>query len=92
MISTDKDDIADKIGIRSVNKTVDILNNENAGYDFIKLEIIESPETNDSFAIVDSREEAYSFLFIKRTAGEEITINMTDGTKEYSMSFNVGAT
>ena len=92
LISTDKDDIADKIGIRSVNKTVDILNNENAGYDFIKLEIIESPETNDSFAIVDSREEAYSFLFIKRTAGEEITINMIDGTKEYSMSFNVGAT
>ena len=92
LISTDKTDIYDKIGIKNTDKTIDITGNDNSGYDFIKLQIVESPETNDSFAIVDSREEAYSFNFIKRSQGEELTIQLIDGTKEYTLAFTVGST
>ena len=79
--------ISEKIGIKKTNRVVELESNENAGCDFIKLDIVENPYTNDSFAIVDSREEAYKFTFIKFVPNEEITLSLVDGGKSYTISF-----
>ena len=84
--------VSEKIGIQKTNRVVELESNEDAGCDFIKLDIVENPFTNDSFAIVDSREEAYKFTFIKFVPNENITLSMTDGGKSYAISFTTQPT
>lgn len=92
LIDNTSEIISEKIGIKKTSRVVELESNENAGCDFIKLDIVENPFTNDSFAIVDSREEAYKFTFIKFVPNETITLSLVDGGKPYTLSFTTQAT
>lgn len=79
------------IGISDTGKFVDLIRNEDRGYDFVKMTIVDVPESNDKIAVVSSREEAYKFTFIKHIAGETITINIDDSTGTYQFTFVTGS-
>jgi hypothetical protein len=80
------------IGISENGRSVDLIKNEERGYDFVKMSIINVPESNDKIAAVSSREEAYKFNFVKHISGETISINIDDSTGTYQFTFTTGAT
>jgi hypothetical protein len=84
--------IPSTIGISHTGRSIDITENDERGYDFVKMEITAIPETGDKVAVVSSREESYKFTFIKHGIGETITVNLEDSTGLKQFLFNVGAT
>lgn len=79
--------IPSAIGISPTGKSVDLIKNDDRGYDFVKMSIIEAPDSGDKIAVIDSREESYKFTFIKHNPGETININIEDSTGPYQFQF-----
>ena len=80
------------IGISETGRSVDLVKNEERGYDFVKMSIINVPESSDKIAVVSSREESYKFTFVKHISGETINIGIDDSTGTYQFAFTTGAT
>ena len=76
------------IGLSHTGKSVDLIKNDERGYDFVKMSIVNVPESNDKIAVVASREESYKFTFIKQTAGELINIQLEDSQGTHSLFDN----
>ena len=79
------DDITKNLGIKYTNKSIDIAEYLEQGFDFVKFKITSTPVVNDSIAIVGTKEEAYSFKFIKHNPGQNITVEDDHG---HSFTFN----
>ena len=77
--------IKDTIGISYVGRSVNLTKNEEQGFDFVKMSIIDVPDGGDKIAVLESREESYKFTFIKHTAGESINIQMEDSRGTYDL-------
>lgn len=90
-ISDSTGTIPGTIGIRHNGNSVNLTQNEDRGYDFVKMSIIDIPETNDKLAVVSSREESYEFTFIKHAANENIIINIEEPGQNSQLSFFTGA-
>lgn len=82
------DMISKKLGINYKGKSVEVKTNSEEGFDFVKFKIVETPVVNDSIAIVSTKEEAYSFKFIKHVPNTNVTIEDSHG---HSVLFNTGA-
>ncbi len=91
-IDDSTDVIPNTIGLSYNKKSVDLIKNDERGYDFVKLSILDKPESGDRIAAVSSREEAYKFTFIKHTPSENITVSINDSTGTFEFSFTTGAT
>ena len=83
-------EIEKAIGISHIGRSVDITNNAERGYDFVKMTITDIPESNDRIVAIDSREESYKFTFIKHVPGESINIHVEDSTGDSQFSFGTG--
>ena len=90
-IDTSSDVVEKSIGISHVGRSVNLTENNERGYDFVKMSIIDTPETGDKIAAIESREESYEFTFIKHTPGEIININIEDSTGTYLFSFSTAS-
>ena len=84
--------IPSTIGISHTGRAVDLIKNDERGYDFVKMSIIDVPDSSDKIAVVSSREESYKFTFVKHTPGENISINIEDSTGPYQFTFTTGST
>lgn len=84
--------IPTSIGISETGRSVDLIKNEERGYDFVKMSIINVPESGDKIAAIGSREEAYKFTFVKHISGETISIGIDDSTGMYQFTFTTGST
>ena len=83
--------IPSTIGISHTGRAVDLIKNDERGYDFVKMSIIDVPDSSDKIAVVSSREESYKFTFVKHTPGENISINVEDSTGPYQLAFTTGS-
>jgi hypothetical protein len=83
--------IPSAIGISHTGRSVDLIKNDERGYDFVKMSIIDVPDSSDAIAVVSSREESYKFTFVKHTPGETININIEDSTGPYQFQFTTAA-
>lgn len=81
------DDITKNLGIKYKGKSIDIEANSNEGFDFIKFKIAETPVINDNIAIVNTKEEAFSFKFIKHIPITNVTVEDSHG---HSFGFGTG--
>ena len=81
-------DIPSTIGISHTGKSVDLIKNDERGYDFVKMSIVDVPDSNDKIAVVASREESYKFTFIKQTPGEGINIRLEDSQGTHNLFDN----
>ena len=77
--------IQSTIGISHNGNSVNLTNNEDRGYDFVKMSIIGTPDSSDKIAVVEAREETYKFTFVKHTPGESINIQMDDLQGTYNL-------
>ncbi len=74
-------------GIKYKGKSAEIKEYVDPGYDFIKFRVVNTPGENDNVAIVNTKEEAFSFKFIKFVPGVLVTIEDGHG---HSYQFNTG--
>jgi hypothetical protein len=81
------DDITKNLGIKYTNKSINIEEYLEQGFDFVKFKVKATPIVNDNIAIVGTKEEAYSFKFIKHNPNENITVTDDHG---HSFIFNTG--
>ena len=82
--------IESTIGISHNGNSVNLTNNEDVGYDFVKMTVIDTPDSSDKIAVIESREEVYKFTFIKHTPGEALKLNIGDSTANYVLEFITG--
>ena len=75
------------IGIKYKEKSVEIKEHGKVGYDFIKFRVVNTPGENDNIAVIGTKEEAFSFKFIKFIPGVLVTIEDGNG---HSYQFNTG--
>lgn len=80
------------LGIKKKNKSIDILPNSEHGYDFIKMNVVDIPNTNDSVAISVIKEEANKFKFVKHTSGQAIEVQLDNMGDLYTLTFTTGST
>ena len=84
--------IQEHLGIQSTNRSVDLVSNDDHGYDFIKLSIIDTPYTNDSLGITYIKEEANRFTFIKHVANQTIKFEIDDPSDfQNTLTFSVNS-
>ena len=70
--------INDQLGIKETNRSIDLVENNDHGYDFIKLNVTDIPYTNDALGITNIKEEANKFTFIKHVEGQTIVFAIDD--------------
>ena len=75
-------------GISFNNKSVDIRKWDQRGYDFVKFKVVDNPVVNDNIALTGTKEEAFSFKFIKHVPNQLVTI--ADSHIGHSFQFNTG--
>jgi hypothetical protein len=78
--------IPNTLGLTYTGKSIDLIKNDEIGYDFVKMSILGKPNDRDRIAVTDSREEAFKFTFVKHVSNEEIIISLdaSTGLKEFS--------
>ena len=76
------------LGTDKKGVSVDITRIDDIGYDYVKVEIIDTPVVNDSIALVNVKEEAYRIKFIKHIANTQVVIDDVHG---HTITFNTGA-
>ena len=81
------DNIFKNTGIKYKDKSVEIKEHGEVGYDFIKIKVTDTPVVNDSIAIVGTKEEAFSLKFIKFIPNVLVTVEDSHG---HSYQFNTG--
>jgi hypothetical protein len=77
-IEDDGNKISDYLGIQSTGRSVELVENKEHGYDFSKIEVIDTPNTNDMIGITSVKEEANKFTFIKHVSGQSLQFGMDD--------------
>ena len=70
--------ISSHLGVQDTERSIDLVENNDHGYDFIKLDVIDTPYTNDSLAITAIKEEASKFTFIKHVEAEILVFGIDD--------------
>jgi hypothetical protein len=81
-------EISGKLGIKYKDKSIEAEDVEGAAFDYIKFTVTDNPIVNDNIAIVHTKEEVFSFKFIKHTPLSQITIEDSTGI---SFQFNSGS-
>ena len=81
------DKISNELGIKYKGKSIETKVLEDLGYDYIKFKVKAKPVVNDSIAIANTKEEVYSFKFIKHVSNQSVTISNSNLT---SFTFNTG--
>ena len=66
--------IPNEIKIAPNGNSIDITKNKEAGFDFVKMELISTPNTNDKFTIFSSKESSYAIKFARLAGGEDWSI------------------
>lgn len=84
-VEDSQNEIKTLLGVNAKGPSVNILKNDNIGYDYIKLEVVDTPGANDKFAVVSIKEEAFKFKFIKHIPSTTVTVEDVHGN---SFSFN----
>jgi hypothetical protein len=72
--------ISSYLGVQDTERSIDMVENNDHGYDFIRLNVIDTPYTNDSLVITAIKEEASKFTFIKHVEGEILKFGIDDPT------------
>ena len=76
------------LGTDKKGVSVDLTRTDDIGYDYVKINIAETPVVNDSIAMVNVKEEAYRIKFIKHIANTQVVIDDAHG---HTITFNTGA-
>jgi hypothetical protein len=82
--------IPEQIKLAPNGNSVDLTVNEEPGYDFVKVKVVDTPANNDRFFVFESRESAYSMKFLRHKAGERFTMFFTQDNLELPISFETG--
>lgn len=82
--------IPNHIGIKLKGKSIDMLANTEHGYDFVKMNVTELPNTNDSVAVSAIKEEANRFKFVKHVSGQTLEFSLINDTDLYTFSAQSG--
>ena len=69
--------ISNEIKLAPVGKSIDIVKNELAGSDFVKLTINGNPANNDRIAIFPSKEQDYRLKFVRYNPGDTYSLTLT---------------
>ena len=62
--------IPSEIKIAQTGRSVNVTKNDNVGFDFLKVNVIDIPEPNDRFSLVLAKEQAYRFNFARFNEGD----------------------
>ena len=60
-------------------KSVDIIKEDSAGFDFVKFTVTGTPAVNDRFTVFESRESSYELKFLRHIPGEQWVLKFDDG-------------
>ena len=73
--------ISSEIKLAANGKSIDVIKEDSAGFDFNKVQVTGVPQSNDRFVIFDSKESAYSIKFLRHIAGEgwKLKLNIQGG-------------
>lgn len=77
-----------QLGIKHKGDSIDMKTDSSAGFDFIKVKVVEVPNFNDKIALINVKNESYRFTFIKFVTNVDLTIEDSEGN---SILFNTGA-
>ena len=69
--------IPNEIKLAEVGTSIDIINNAQAGSDFIKLTINGAPANNDRISIFPSKEQDYRVKFVRYNPGDTYNLSLT---------------
>jgi hypothetical protein len=83
--------IPNEIKIAPNGNSIDITRNKEAGFDFIKMELISTPNTNDKFTIFSSKESSYAIKFIRLAEGENWSIYFNEYGVQKVVPFQTGS-
>ena len=73
-------------------KSVDIITNDSAGFDFVKFTVTGTPAVNDRFTVFESRESSYELKFLRHIPGEQWVINFNNGGTQSSITIATQST
>jgi hypothetical protein len=74
-VKAEDSDISSRLGIFEKNTTVPLKYNQNAGADYIKLNIVSNPQHGDFFKVTPVKKESVRFKIIKNVNGESVIIS-----------------
>ena len=83
--------IPEQIKLAPNGSSIDLTRNEDAGFDFVKVKVVDTPANNDRFFIFESRESAYSIKFLRFWPNENWTFKFTQNQIERSIDFMLGS-
>lgn len=73
-------------------KSVDIITNDSAGFDFVKFTVTGTPAVNDRFTVFESRESSYELKFLRHIPGEQWVIAFNNGGTPSSITIATQST
>lgn len=76
-----------QLGIKYKGDSIDMKIDPVAGFDFIKVKVVDIPNFNDRIALINVKNESYRFTFIKFVANVNVEIEDSEGN---SIIFNTG--
>lgn len=80
--------IPNQLGIKYKGESIVSKKNTSAGFDFMKVKVVNTPVYNDRIALINVKKESYRFTFIKFVAN--VNVEITDNENN-TLSFNTGA-
>ena len=78
IVEDDINQIPAEIKTAENDKSVDIVREDSAGFDFVKFTVTGTPAVNDRFTVFESRESSYSLKFLRHIAGEQWNLSFNN--------------
>ena len=73
-------------------KSIDIIADNSAGFDFVKFTVTGTPAVNDRFIVFESRESSYEIKFLRHIPGEQWVITFNSGGTTSSVTIATQST
>ena len=77
IVEDTNNEIPNEIKLAPNGKSIDLVRNDSAGFDFTKIEVTSTPQTNDRFVIFESRESSYLIKFLRHIPNESWILTYT---------------
>ena len=78
IVEDNANEISAEIKITPNDKSIDMVKDDSAGFDFVKFKVDSTPGINDRFVVFESRESSYSIKFSRHIPGESWTLSFND--------------
>ncbi len=79
IVEDNANEISSEIKTAANGKSIDVVNDSAAGFDFVKFSVTGTPAINDRFIVFESRESAYSIKFLRHIPSETWNLTLNNG-------------